>query len=177
MQVTLAVIISFELPDLEKKKTKHSVKRSLWHSDARYEPTSKTTTKDLQTSDASFSSVTLCDKTGHRRKEITEALAFHSGEAVLPIYTVEEPGFVKMLKTINRKYEPLSCKYFAEVAFPREDCCVSGKDVVILNNNRSLDLQTVHFIDKDRKWCCSYIILPLSSDTYRLAPKPRGGVL
>ena len=54
---------------------------------------------------------------GHRWKEIKEALACIEKDMV-PIYTVEKPGFVSMLKTLDPKYEPPCHNYFGASLAP-----------------------------------------------------------
>lgn len=67
----------------------------------------------------SFSNSVPYDKKAPRWKEITDAVAFHIAKDMVPIYTIEKPGFIKMLQTADPRYKLLSRKYFKDVAFPR----------------------------------------------------------
>ncbi|KAM9364836.1 E3 SUMO-protein ligase ZBED1-like [Pholidichthys leucotaenia] len=88
-----------------------------------------------------------------------------------PIYTVEKPGFLHMLKVWDPKYQPPSRKYFAEVALPKlynetRQALYEKLDTVLffsattdLWSSRSLQPYlslTVHYIDEN--WslnsCC-----------------------
>ncbi|KAM9306409.1 E3 SUMO-protein ligase ZBED1-like [Pholidichthys leucotaenia] len=127
--------------------------------------------KKQQTLAASFSSVVPYDKSGARWKQMTEAIAVHLGMDMAPIYTVEKPGFLHMLKVWDPKYQPPSRKYFAEVALPKlynetRQALYEKLDTVLffsattdLWSSRSLQPYlslTVHYIDEN--WslnsCC-----------------------
>ena len=66
-----------------------------------------------------FSKCIPYDKKGPQCKAITDAVAKYIAKDMVPIYTVEKPGFIDMLKVIDPRYVLPSRKYFAEVALPR----------------------------------------------------------
>ena len=57
----------------------------------------------------------------HSKKwqQITDSVAFSLAKDSLPLYTVEKPGFRKMLHTLDPRYELPSRKYFSNVAIPK----------------------------------------------------------
>ena len=59
--------------------------------------------------------------TRHSKKwqQITESVAFSLAKDSLPLYTVDKPGFRKMLHTLDPRYELPSRKYFSNVAIPK----------------------------------------------------------
>lgn len=65
---------------------------------------------------AAFSTVIPYDKKGPRWQAITDAVTYYIAKDMVPIYTVEKNGFIKMLQTIDPKYQLPSRKYF--VALP-----------------------------------------------------------
>nr|XP_054757342.1 E3 SUMO-protein ligase ZBED1-like [Lytechinus pictus] len=62
-------------------------------------------------------SVTYNPSSG-RAKELTKAVANHLARDMKPIYTVEEPGFVKMLKAFDPRYTLPSRKTFSMIVIP-----------------------------------------------------------
>ncbi|XP_056111044.1 E3 SUMO-protein ligase ZBED1-like [Rhinichthys klamathensis goyatoka] len=66
-----------------------------------------------------FSNCIPYDKKGPRCKTITDSVAKYIARDMVPIYTVEKPGFINMLKVVDPRYVLPSRKYFAEVALPR----------------------------------------------------------
>ncbi|XP_030016881.1 zinc finger BED domain-containing protein 1-like [Sphaeramia orbicularis] len=118
--------------------------------------------KKQQTLAASFSCAVPYDKSGAQWKQMTEAVAVYLGMDMVPIYTVEKPGFLHMLKVWDPKYHPPSHKYFAEVAIPklynetRQALCEKLDTVLFFSTTTDLwssrSLQpylslTVHYID------------------------------
>lgn len=59
------------------------------------------------------------DKKGARWKAITDAVAMYIAKDVVPIYTVEKPGFIHLLKVLDPRYVLPSRKYFSDVALPQ----------------------------------------------------------
>jgi len=47
-----------------------------------------------------------------------DAVALYIAKDIVPIYTVEKPGFIPLLKTLDARYALPNRKYFAEVALP-----------------------------------------------------------
>lgn len=58
------------------------------------------------------------DKKGPRWKAITDSVAKYIAKDMVPIYTVEKPRFIDMIKVLDPRYVLPSRKYFAEVALP-----------------------------------------------------------
>ena len=52
------------------------------------------------------------EKTGKRWKELTESVTYFLAKDNQAMYTVEKPGFKKMLKTFDARYKPPGRKYF-----------------------------------------------------------------
>lgn len=66
----------------------------------------------------SFASVTPYEKTSKRYKEITEAITYCLAKDMMPMRTVEKPGFVHLVNKLDRRYEIPSRKYFSQEAIP-----------------------------------------------------------
>lgn len=58
------------------------------------------------------------EKTGKRWKELTESVTYFLAKDNQAMYTVEKPGFKKMLTIFDARYKPPGCKYFSETAIP-----------------------------------------------------------
>lgn len=58
------------------------------------------------------------DKKGKKWNELTDAVTYYIGKEALPIRTVEKPGFKKMLKKFDARYQLTSQKYFSQKALP-----------------------------------------------------------
>lgn len=59
------------------------------------------------------------DKKGARWKAATDAVAMYIAKDMVPIYTVEKPGFIHLLKVFDPRYVLPSRKYFSDVALPQ----------------------------------------------------------
>lgn len=59
------------------------------------------------------------DKKGARWKAITDAVAMYIAKDMVPIYNVEKPGFIHLLKVLDPRYVLPSRKYFSDVALPQ----------------------------------------------------------
>lgn len=82
-------------------------------------PQAKTPPQAKQTTiAASFSNAIPYDKKSKRWREITDAVTNFIAEDMIPINVVERPGFQKLLKTLDAKYELPDRRYFAEKAQP-----------------------------------------------------------
>ena len=53
-----------------------------------------------------------------RWKQLTEAVTKGIAKDMMPVYSVEKPGFRQMLAQFDRRYELPSRKYFSQVAIP-----------------------------------------------------------
>ena len=58
------------------------------------------------------------EKKGKRWKELTDSVVYYIARDCLPIYTVEKPGFKKLLGTFDARYEIPSRTYFSRTALP-----------------------------------------------------------
>lgn len=50
---------------------------------------------------------------------ITDAVAMYIAKDMVPIYNVEKPGFIHLLKVLDPRYVLPSRKYFSDVALPQ----------------------------------------------------------
>jgi len=57
-------------------------------------------------------------RSGRRWKEITESVTHYMAKEIIPVYTVEKPGFRKMMKKLDPRYELPSRKYFSKTVIP-----------------------------------------------------------
>ncbi len=55
---------------------------------------------------------------GVKWKELTDAVIFYLAKDCLPFYTVEKPGFRKLVETLDSRYELPSRSYFSRAALP-----------------------------------------------------------
>lgn len=76
-----------------------------------------TKTKQVQTK-LGFGSSEKYDKVSKRHKDITHAVACFIARDMLPIATVEKPGFKQLLATLDPRYEVPSRKFFSSTALP-----------------------------------------------------------
>ncbi|KAG1945207.1 zinc finger BED domain-containing protein 1-like [Pimephales promelas] len=66
-----------------------------------------------------FEKGTPYDRTSKRWKDVTDAVTFYLAKDMIPIKTVENEGFKRMLKVVDPRYEIPSRKYFSATAIPR----------------------------------------------------------
>ena len=59
------------------------------------------------------------DRNGKKWQKLTDAVTYCIGKDMLPVYTVEKPGFVSLLKQFHPQYELPSRKYFSKTAIPK----------------------------------------------------------
>ncbi len=62
---------------------------------------------------------TLYTRGSKRWQQITDSVTFCLAKDCIPLYTVEKPGFRKMLRKLDQRYEPPSRKYFSNIAIPK----------------------------------------------------------
>lgn len=109
------------------------------------------------------------ERSSRKWKQLTDSVAFCLAKDMLPMYTVEKKGFVRLLKTLDPKYELPSRKYFSQTALPAlytktqdsvrrelEDIKTTGyfaatTDMWSSANSSSYISYTVHFLDDE--WC------------------------
>lgn len=75
----------------------------------------------LSTQPTITDAVTLATKytrNSKRWKELTDAVAFCITKDMLPIYTVEKPGFKQLLTKFDSRYQLPSRNYFSRTAIP-----------------------------------------------------------
>nr|XP_054594508.1 E3 SUMO-protein ligase ZBED1-like [Nothobranchius furzeri] len=68
---------------------------------------------------ASLSHSEPYERTSNKWREITKAVAFHIAKDMAPVSTVEQTGFVQLLKTMDSRYHLPSRNYFAREALPK----------------------------------------------------------
>ena len=66
----------------------------------------------------SFAIVTPYEKTSKRYKEITQVITYFLAKDMMPLRTVEKPGFIALVKKLDRRYDIPSRKYFSQEAIP-----------------------------------------------------------
>lgn len=84
--------------------------------------TSKTTVRPAlqqQSLHSAFSNVTPYDKKSKRHCDITNAVAYCLAKDMLPINTVENDGFKRLIKVIDPRYELPGRKHFSQTALPK----------------------------------------------------------
>ena len=59
------------------------------------------------------------EKQGKKWKELTDSVTFFLAKDAQPMFTVEKPGFRKLLGDFDPRYKIPSRKYFSETAIPR----------------------------------------------------------
>lgn len=80
--------------------------------------TTRTAAKIQSTVPQTFSNCIPYDKSSARWKAITDAVAMYIAKDMVPIYTVEKPGFINMIKVLDPRYVLPSRKFFSDVALP-----------------------------------------------------------
>ena len=66
----------------------------------------------------SFERVQKYERKGKRWKELTNAVTYFLAKDCQALYTVEKPGFKKLLDTFDSRYEIPSRNYFSRTALP-----------------------------------------------------------
>ena len=72
-----------------------------------------------QTIESSVARGTKFSRDSPQHKELIHAIAYHIDKDVVPLSTVERPGFKHMIHKLNPKYDLPSRKYFSKQAIPR----------------------------------------------------------
>ncbi len=99
---------------LQHLKQRHAAEWERWTRPRQHKHTRQKTSAVSQT----FTNCTRYDKNGVRWKAITDAVAMYIAKDMVPIYAVEKPGFIHMLKVLGCRYVLPSRQYFSEVALP-----------------------------------------------------------
>ena len=83
---------------------------------------SRSTNADSQSSQETIAEAfTRAQKLDYRSREniqLTKSVTYCIAKDMLPIYTVEKPGFRKMLERFNPCYSLPSRRYFSRIAIP-----------------------------------------------------------
>ena len=58
------------------------------------------------------------DRKSKKWMELTNSVTFCIAKDMLPMYSVEKPGFQRMLATFDKRYEPPSRNYMSKIAIP-----------------------------------------------------------
>ena len=82
-------------------------------------PSNVNATKKQPTVLETFTNCIPYDKKGARWKAVTDAVAMYIAKDMVPIYTVEKPGFIHLLKILDPRYVLPGRKHFSEVALPQ----------------------------------------------------------
>ena len=108
------------------------------------------------------------DKKGKRWIKLTEAVTYYIAKDGHPVYTVERPGFKKLLKTFDKQYTLPSRKYFSQTSLPKLYTSIKEKVKQELSTvtffSATTDLwssiglkpylsYTIHFINSDWELC------------------------
>jgi len=114
-----------------------------------------------------FDKGTPYDKSSKRWKEVTEAVTFYLAKDMVPLKTVENEGFKRLLKVVDPRSELPSRKYFSNTAMPRlySECqekierkvqkvqfFATTSDLWSSHTSESYLSLTIHYID-DWKLC------------------------
>ena len=68
---------------------------------------------------ASLTHAVPYERTSEKWRDITKAVAYHIAKDMAPIATVEQAGFIQLLKTMNPRYQLPSRHYFAREVLPK----------------------------------------------------------
>ena len=66
----------------------------------------------------SFAQMGRYDRKSKQRKKLTDSVTVYLAKDMVPIYTVEKPGFKQLVDTFDKQYELTSRKYFTKTAIP-----------------------------------------------------------
>lgn len=126
--------------------------------------TSVAATQQQQTIVSAFSSTVPYDKKTKRHKDITNAIAYCIAKDMLPISTVENKGFNKLIKVIDPRYDLPGRKHFSRTVLPRlyAECremvekelqtvsyFATTSDMWSSRTSEPYMSLTIHFIDKE----------------------------
>ena len=68
--------------------------------------------------DESFAAVRKYDRKSKRWQKLTEAITYYLAKDMVPFYTIEKPGFKRLVSVFDKQYDLPSGKYFSQVAVP-----------------------------------------------------------
>ena len=105
-------------------RTQHSAKYDLAIKDkkkakGKEKSTGASSCSGIQNSiDESFAAMGKYDRKSKRWQKLTEAVTYYLAKDIVPFYTVEKPGFKRLVSVFDKQYELPSGKYFSQVAIP-----------------------------------------------------------
>ena len=68
--------------------------------------------------DKSFARMKKYDKKSKRWQKLTDTVSYYLAKDMVPLYSVEKPGFKELVSIFDKQYELPSRKYFSQVAIP-----------------------------------------------------------
>jgi hypothetical protein len=110
-----------------------------------------------QTISQSFERVQKYERKGKRWRELTDSVTYFLAKGMLPLNTVEKPGFKKMISSFDNRYEVPSRTYFSRTAIP------ALYDVV--RSNVQLEITKVHYYSSTTDLWSSVGLCPYISFT------------
>ena len=81
--------------------------------------TNATPQKQQQTTMERYSASVPYDKDSKRYRDITQAVAYHIAKDMLPLSTVEKPGYKNLIHVLDPRYVIPGRKYFSKTANPK----------------------------------------------------------
>ena len=127
------------------------------------------------------------DCSSKKWKQLTDSVTYCLAKDMLPLYTVENEGFQRLLKAIDPQYQLPSRKYFTNTAIPalyastqeKVSNSISGTkyfaattDMWTSATSAPYMSYTVHFIDPQwclQSWCLQTLFVPQDHDADNLA--------
>uniref|UniRef100_A0A9J7ZG55 Uncharacterized protein n=1 Tax=Cyprinus carpio carpio TaxID=630221 RepID=A0A9J7ZG55_CYPCA len=115
---------------------------------------------------SSFVAITPYEKSSKRSKDITRAVSYFLAKEMMPLSTVEQDGFRKLVKVLDSRYELPGRKYFSKTALPQlyEECreklennlrnvkyFATTSDLWSSRTSEPYMSLTIHYIDEE--WC------------------------
>ena len=78
------------------------------------------TQQSLQQSslEATWDKIKLYSSSSHKYKDLTKSVTYCQAKYMLPISTVDKPGFKAMLRKFNPRYQLPNCSHFTKVSIP-----------------------------------------------------------
>lgn len=124
----------------------------------------QTAQQKQQTTMDRYSTSVPYDKSSKRYKDITDAVAFYIAKDMLPLSTVEKPGFKYLLNVLDPRYALPGRKYFSKTAIPKlylkckesvqqeilsAEYFATTSDLWSSRTSEPYISLTIHFIDKE----------------------------
>ena len=168
------------------------------HQPSSHQPSSHQPSSHQPSSSSQPTLVSVVDKLkpynrdGKKWQDLTDSITFCLCKDMLPIYTVEKPGFQRMLRRFDPQYQLPSRKYFSETAIPKLYNLEKERVVAELSLAKSFAATTdmwssetgqpflsytVHFIDNEwklRTYCLQALYLPVDHTASNIADACKG---